>query len=67
VQRFLALQTEYARAPAVTRSRIYLETMAKVLPATRRRVFIDDKIKGLVPLMSLDGAAGQALKAGAKP
>lgn len=66
VQRFLALQTEYARAPAVTRSRIYLETMAKVLPATRRRVFIDDKIKGMVPLMSLDAAATKTLQSGAK-
>ncbi len=53
VQRFVALQTEYAKAPVVTRSRLYLETMAKVLPAARRRIFIDDKVKGVLPLFSM--------------
>jgi membrane protease subunit HflK len=67
VQRFLALQTEYARAPAVTRARIYLETMAKVIPATRKRVFIDDRVKGIVPLFPLEAATAKALPAGGKP
>ncbi len=53
VQRFVALQTEYEKAPAVTRSRLYLETMAKVLPNARRRIFIDDKVKGVLPMFSL--------------
>jgi membrane protease subunit HflK len=57
VQRFVALQSEYAKAPAVTRSRIYLETMAQVLPKTRRRIFIDDKIKGVLPLFSMTEGA----------
>jgi membrane protease subunit HflK len=51
VQRFLALQTEYQKAPAVTRSRLYLETMQKVLPRAKRRVFIDDNIKGVLPVL----------------
>jgi len=55
VQRFLALQTEYAKAPRVTRSRLYLETMAEVLPQAKRRIFVDDQIKGLLPLLPLDG------------
>jgi membrane protease subunit HflK len=56
VQRFTALQTEYAKAPAVTRARLYLETIAKVLPNVRRRVLIDDKVKGILPLLSLQEA-----------
>jgi membrane protease subunit HflK len=56
VQRFLALQTEYAKAPKVTRSRLYLETMAEVLPRAKRRIFVDDQIKGLLPLLPLDGS-----------
>ena len=50
VQRFVALQTEYQKAPAVTRSRLYLEAIGEVLPKARRRVFIDDKVQGVLPL-----------------
>jgi modulator of FtsH protease HflK len=53
VQRFLALQTEYQRAPSVTRSRIYLETVEKVLPRAKRRIFIDDSVKGVLPLFGM--------------
>ncbi|MBN1653415.1 MAG: FtsH protease activity modulator HflK [Deltaproteobacteria bacterium] len=56
VQRFLALQTEYAKAPRVTRSRLYLETMAEVLPKAKSRVFVDDQVKGLLPLLSLEAS-----------
>ena len=56
VQRFVALQGEYAKAKAVTRSRLYLEAMADVLPKTRRRIFIDDEVKGILPLFSMEGA-----------
>jgi modulator of FtsH protease HflK len=60
VQRFLALHTEYRKAPAVTRSRLYLETIGQVLPKARRRIFIDDQIKGVLPLLG-------GLDVGAKP
>lgn len=51
VQRFLSLEAEYRKAPAVTRSRLYLETIDKVLPRAKRRVFIDDSVKGVLPLL----------------
>ncbi|HEX4355822.1 MAG TPA: hypothetical protein VHZ95_23000, partial [Polyangiales bacterium] len=54
VQRFLALQTEYQKAPAVTRARLYLETVEKVLPKTKRRIFIDDSVKGVLPIFGLE-------------
>ncbi|HEY2733029.1 MAG TPA: FtsH protease activity modulator HflK [Polyangiales bacterium] len=54
VQRFLALQTEYQKAPAVTRSRLYLETIEKVMPKAKRRIFIDDSVKGVLPLFGLE-------------
>jgi membrane protease subunit HflK len=44
----------YQRAPAVTRRRIYLETMQDVLPMIKRKIILDDDLKGLVPLLSLD-------------
>lgn len=54
VARFIALQEEYAKAPRVTRSRLYLEKVAKIYPGAKSRVFIDEEIKGIVPLLSLN-------------
>jgi membrane protease subunit HflK len=64
--RFLALQQEYAKAPEVTRTRIYLETMTDVLPRARRRVFLDEGLKGVLPLLSLDGTSLPGKKEAAK-
>lgn len=58
VQHFNAVQAEYAKAPRVTRTRMYLETMTKVIPGARRRVVIDKDLRNLMPLMSLDGKIG---------
>ena len=60
--RFSALYTEYRRAPEVTRTRLYLETMNRVLPAVGRKIVIDDDIDGLAPLLDM-----RALAAGASP
>lgn len=40
--RFLALAEEYKKAPAVTKERLYLETMQSVLPRVKK-VIIDDQ------------------------
>src|SRR6185295_10273716 len=47
-QRFISQQQEYAKAPAVTRTRIYLETMSDILPAAGKKLIIDDKVKGVL-------------------
>jgi len=54
-KRFDALYEEYRKAPAVTRKRLYLETMAELLPKLGRKLLLDDKAKGILPLLSLDG------------
>jgi membrane protease subunit HflK len=53
--RFEALYEEYRKAPAVTRKRIYLETLAQVLPKLGRKVVVDENARGVLPLLSLDG------------
>ncbi len=53
-KRFEALYEEYRKAPAVTRRRLYLETMAQVLPKLGKKVIVDDKLKGPLQLLSLD-------------
>ena len=55
--RFTALHEEYRKAPVVTRKRIYLETLAQVLPRIERKVVLDDKAKGILPLLQLEGGA----------
>jgi len=55
VARFLSLQQEYEKAPAVTRTRLYLETMAEVIPRAQQRTFIDGELKGVLPVFSTTG------------
>ena len=54
VARFSALLAEYTKAPEVTRRRIYLETMEKVLPGIRSKIIIDAQVQGVLPLLNLD-------------
>jgi modulator of FtsH protease HflK len=53
-ERFNSLLAEYLKAPEVTRQRIYLETMAEVLPGLERKIILDEDVGGLLPHLSLD-------------
>jgi membrane protease subunit HflK len=53
--RFEALYEEYRKAAAVTRKRIYFETLAQVLPKVGRKLIVDDKARGILPLLQLEG------------
>ena len=55
--RFNAVYDEYRRAPEVTRRRLYLETMQRILPKVGRKLYIDKDATGVLPLLSLDGAS----------
>jgi membrane protease subunit HflK len=46
---------EYLKAPEVTRRRLYLETMAQVLPQVGRKIILDENAGGIVPLLNLGG------------
>src|SRR2546427_12038591 len=54
-RRFEAIYEEYKKAPVVTRRRMYLETMGQLLPKLGRKLILDDKAKGILPLLQLDG------------
>ena len=43
----------YKRAPNVTKRRIYLETIDTIYPEIKHKVIVDDKVKGVLPLLSL--------------
>lgn len=59
-QRFVALEEQYRKAPDVTRSRLYLETMSEVLPRAGKKLILDDKTKGILPLFSLGNGVAEA-------
>jgi membrane protease subunit HflK len=52
--RFVTVYDEYRKAPDVTRRRLYLETLAEVLPKTGRKLIVDSAIKSWLPLLNLD-------------
>jgi len=52
--RFKSLYEAYRSAPLVTRQRLYLETMQKVLPQLGGKLFLDAEAKGILPLIPLE-------------
>lgn len=58
VARFNALFAEYTKAPEVTRRRIYIETMQDVMPKIESKILVDDGMRGVLPLLNLDGKKG---------
>ena len=56
--RFSALLAEYAKAPEVTRRRIYIETMQEVLPDIRSKIIVDEGTRGILPFLNLDAQTG---------
>ena len=57
--RFTALYDEYRKAPDITRTRIYLETMAQVLPHIEGKVIVDADLQNFLPLLNLDAGSSK--------
>jgi len=53
VASFNAMLGQYVKAPEITRTRLYLETMGDVLPATGAKIIIDDAMRNLLPILPL--------------
>ena len=61
-RRFDAIYAEYRKAPEVTRRRMYLETMGALLPRLGKKLVLDEKSRGVLPLLQLDGALKEVKK-----
>lgn len=55
--RFVAFFEEFRKAPEVTRKRIYLETMAKVLPQVEGKIIVDEDLRSVLPLLNLNSTS----------
>ena len=60
VHRFLALLSEYNKAKDVTRTRLYLETMERVLPGVNKVILQPGSGQGVLPYLPLGGRGVQA-------
>jgi modulator of FtsH protease HflK len=52
--RFKALFAEYSKAPEVTRRRIYVETLQKIMPGIRSKIIVDQATRGILPFLNLN-------------
>jgi membrane protease subunit HflK len=50
---FTSVYKEYARAPLVTRKRLYLETINEVLLKIKKKIILDEKQRNFLPLLNL--------------
>lgn len=51
--RFDAMFTEYLKSREVTRRRMYLETMQKIIPRMGQKIIVDEKAQSVLPLLQL--------------
>ena len=64
VHRFLALLSEYKKAENVTQTRLYLETMEKVLPNVNKVVIQPGVNQGVLPFLPLGGRGMPSIERG---
>jgi modulator of FtsH protease HflK len=57
-ERFIALYEEYIKAPQVTKKRLYLETMERVMANTGAKIIIDENGSNILPLLNLNHQGG---------
>ncbi len=58
VAAFNELLSAYQQYPEVTRTRMFLETLERVLPKLKSKVIVDSELKGVLPLLQLNGQGG---------
>lgn len=57
-ERFVLTWEAYRKAPEVTKKRLYLETMTRVIPKADRKYLIDPSQPSVLPLLQLDKDGG---------
>ena len=57
-ERFVLTWEAYRLAPEVTKKRLFLEMAAKVFPAFKDKLILDDSQKGILPLLQLNPEKG---------
>jgi membrane protease subunit HflK len=50
---FGAVLEQYVKAPEITRTRLYQETLGDVLPQTKQNLIVDESIQQILPMLPL--------------
>src|SRR5215813_6040288 len=62
-ERFLKVLAEYDKAKAITRDRLYLESVERILPTVEKFILDSDGKAGVLPLLPLKGLAAASVPA----
>ncbi len=65
VARFNSVYEEYKKAPAITKERLYLETMEEIIKAQskdKKPVLIDGELKNILPIKDMDASSAGSSK-----
>jgi membrane protease subunit HflK len=60
VSAFNSVHAEYVNAPAITKKRIYFETMQVILPNLGQKIITDQDGSNVLPLLQLQGTTGNS-------
>ncbi|HEY2712700.1 MAG TPA: FtsH protease activity modulator HflK [Chthoniobacterales bacterium] len=52
-EKFTLLLSEYAKAPEITRQRLYFEAMESILPALDHKIIVDDSVKSILQTLPI--------------
>jgi membrane protease subunit HflK len=59
VAAFSAVLQQYIKAPEITRTRLYLETLSEILPQTGQKIIVDESLRQLLPVLPLSIKPGE--------
>jgi len=59
---FTAVLEQYLKAPEVTRTRLYLETLGDVLPQAKQGIVVDESVQQILPMLPLPAPFTEAVK-----
>ncbi len=51
--RFTSVYEEYIKAPEVTKKRLYLETLGRIMPKAGNKIIVDEKSNNVLPLLNI--------------
>jgi membrane protease subunit HflK len=59
---FSAVLEQYVKAPEVTRTRLYLETLGEVLPQAKQNIIVDESVQQILPMLPLPSSLSEKRK-----
>ncbi|MDD5035195.1 MAG: FtsH protease activity modulator HflK [Methylococcaceae bacterium] len=59
---FSAVLEQYIKAPDITRTRLYLETLGDVLPQAKQDIIVDESVQQILPMLPLPTALPEEKK-----